>query len=90
MAKFSKKMGGKEVGDASVYAKPHTMSGKPGAKPSKSLQDSAAVNVFNEKGTVKHSTPVTIGKLGEPKTSGIKMRGAGAATKGFMSRGPMA
>lgn len=27
MAKFSKKMGGKEVGDASVYAKPHTMSG---------------------------------------------------------------
>lgn len=27
MAKFSKKMGGKEVGQASVYAKPHTMSG---------------------------------------------------------------
>lgn len=27
MAKFSKKMGGKEVGSASVYAKPHTMSG---------------------------------------------------------------
>lgn len=24
------------------------------------------------------------------KTTGIKMRGAGAATKGFMSRGPMA
>jgi hypothetical protein len=24
------------------------------------------------------------------KTDGIKMRGAGAATKGFMSRGPMA
>ena len=23
------------------------------------------------------------------KTSGIKMRGAGAATKGFMARGPM-
>jgi hypothetical protein len=27
---------------------------------------------------------------GEPKTSGIKMRGAGAATKGVVSRGPMA
>lgn len=27
MAKFSKKMGGKEVGSAKVYAKPHTMSG---------------------------------------------------------------
>jgi hypothetical protein len=26
----------------------------------------------------------------EPKTSGIKMRGTGAATKGVMSRGPMA
>lgn len=25
-----------------------------------------------------------------PKTSGIKMRGTGAATKGLMSRGPMA
>ena len=33
--------------------------------------------------------------MGDPanknvKTTGIKMRGAGAATKGFMSRGPMA
>jgi len=28
MAKFSKKMMGKEVGSASVYAKPHTMNGK--------------------------------------------------------------
>lgn len=27
MAKFSMKRGGKEVGPASVYAKPHTMSG---------------------------------------------------------------
>ena len=26
----------------------------------------------------------------EPKTSGIEMRGAGAATKGRMCRGPMA
>jgi hypothetical protein len=38
----------------------------------------------------KHSTPVTIGPLKEVKTTGIKMRGAGAATRGFMSRGPMA
>ena len=28
MATFSKKMMGKEVGDAKVYAKPHTMTGK--------------------------------------------------------------
>jgi len=32
-----------------------------------------------------------INKLEKPiKTSGIKMRGAGAATKGVMCRGPMA
>jgi hypothetical protein len=34
---------------------------------------------------------VSIGsKSTETKTSGIKMRGAGAATKGTMCRGPMA
>jgi hypothetical protein len=27
MAKFSMKMGGKEVGSAEIYAKPHTMTG---------------------------------------------------------------
>lgn len=37
---------------------------------------------------------VVVGNLSKesapgPKTSGIKMRGAGAAIKGFMSRGPM-
>jgi len=30
MAKFSMKMGGKEVGPAEVYAKPHTMTGSTG------------------------------------------------------------
>ena len=29
MAKFSKKVMGKEIGDATVYAEPHTMDGKP-------------------------------------------------------------
>ena len=38
MATFSKKMMGKEVGDASVYAKPHTMDGKPGTG-AKVMQD---------------------------------------------------
>jgi hypothetical protein len=36
------------------------------------------------------ATPVTIGPLNQTKTTGIKMRGVGAATKGTMSRGPMA
>lgn len=31
-----------------------------------------------------------IGKPPAVKSSGIKMRGAGAATRGFMARGPMA
>ena len=87
MATFSKKMMGKEVGDASVYAEPHTMSGakvsakeNPGSGPNRSRADTVAMSVGN------------INKMsgGAPKTSGIKMRGTGAATKGLMSRGPMA
>ena len=33
MARFSKKVGGREIGDAAVYAKPHTMRGEPIAVP---------------------------------------------------------
>ena len=88
MATFSKKMMGKEVGPASTYAKPHTMSGKavametnPGKGPNRSKLDTLDVSVGAESKSAGN----------EPtKTSGIKMRGAGAATKGFMSRGPMA
>jgi hypothetical protein len=88
MATFSKKMMGKEVGDASVYAKPHTMDGKvvkattnPGKEPNHSRVDTVnmSVGAYSNK-------PDGIGT----KTSGIKMRGAGCATKGVMSRGPMA
>jgi hypothetical protein len=88
MATFSKKMMGKEVGDASVYAKPHTMTGKevkastnPGKEPNRSKLDTYDVSV----GAVSKSAG------DEPvKTSGIKVRGTGAATKGLMARGPMA
>ena len=88
MATFSKKMMGKEVGPASTYAKPHTMSGKavavetnPGKGLNRSKLDTLDVSVGAESKSAGN----------EPtKTSGIKMRGAGAATKGFMSRGPMA
>ena len=87
MATFSKKMMGKEVGDAKVYAKPHTMTGKvvkatdnPGSGPDHSDANTVNMSVGN------------INRRAQPaaKTTGIKMRGAGAATKGFMSRGPMA
>jgi hypothetical protein len=72
---------------ASAYAKPHTMSGKtvaisdnPGGVPNKKYLKDANVSVAN---THSNDYPGV-------KTTGIKMRGTGAATKGLMSRGPMA
>ena len=90
MAKFSQKMGGKEVGQASVYAKPHTMDGKPGTG-AKVMQDPNTLAA--NKMTRYTATPrVSVGDPGADnvKTSGIKIRGTGAATKGVMARGPMA
>jgi hypothetical protein len=88
MATFSKKMMGKEVGDAAVYAKPHTMTGKevkasinPGKEPNRSKMDTLDMSV----GAFSKSCGDE-----QPKTSGIKVRGTGAATKGLMARGPMA
>jgi hypothetical protein len=93
MAKFSMKKGGKEVGPASTYAKPHDMSGKtmthapvefgtnPGFPPNMSKAqeyDMTVGNVSKSAGDEKI------------KTDGIKIRGTGAATKGVMARGPMA
>ena len=87
MATFSKKMMGKEVGDAKVYAKPHTMSGKalsvsasPGSGPDHSRANTVNMSVGN----------VTRNEQPGAKTTGIKVRGTGAATKGLMARGPMA
>ena len=88
MATFSTKLMGKEVGDAKVYAKPHTMSGKvvrastnPGKEPNISKLDTYDVSVGN----------ISKSAGNEPtKTTGIKIRGTGAATKGVMARGPMA
>jgi hypothetical protein len=97
MAKFSDKRMGKEVGNADVYAQPHTMTGK-----SMSVNDSLnnggfrpdpntmAANGSAPGGNVP-ARRVSLGDItAEPKTTGIKMRGTGAATKGVMSRGPMA
>ena len=88
MAKFSNKVMGKEVGQASVYAKPHDMSGgsvtvaeNPGSGPNRSKLDTYDVTLGN----------ISKSAGNEPvKTTGIKMRGTGAAIKGVMSRGPMA
>jgi hypothetical protein len=87
MATFSKKMMGKEVGSAEVYAPPHTMTGGKvelgngysGAKPS--LADDVNMSV----GSINRN-----GYNPDAKTTGIKIRGTGCATKGVMARGPMA
>lgn len=87
MATYSKKMMGKEVGDAKVYAPPHTMTGaKVSAKenPGSGQNMSRADTVNATIGNINKSSG------GAPKTSGIKIRGTGAATKGVMARGPMA
>lgn len=95
MAKYSNKLMGKEVGQASEYAEPHTMTGK--KIDSKGAMDAVSGGVDPNTRSAKDVNPsteamrVSIGtKSSETKTSGIEMRGAGAATRGKMSRGPMA
>jgi len=84
---YSMKKGGKEVGQASVYAAPHTMDGKAmSAKGSETFPPNLSnpdtldmtLNGFSN----KRPSPA--------KTSGIKIRGTGCATKGVMAKGPMA
>ena len=86
MATFSKKIMGKEVGDASVYAEPHhmtgkkfTISGNPGKETNSSKLDTMDVSI----GAISKSAGDE-----KIKTDGIRMRGTGCATKGVMSRGP--
>ena len=91
MAKFSKKVMGKEVGDAQVYAEPHTMDGKQMKTSKAKVVDP---NTLSADSTTV-SQPARRVSMGNPaadntKTSGIKIRGTGAATKGTMARGPMA
>ena len=86
MATFSKKMMGKEVGSASTYAAPHNMQGKAvkmSTNPGKPSEISSTT-------TMKMSVGNYNNGQSETKTSGIKVRGTGAATKGLMARGPMA
>ena len=71
---------------ASTYAKPHTMAG--GAVNVKDAVTKPGNGVDQIKMSV--GDQVFKSQKDEVKTSGIKQRGAGAATKGFTSRGPMA
>jgi len=82
----------KNTKPASAYAKPHTMAG--------STIDGTEVMAAGEYSTTKSAREASLsdpipsgpsyGTSKGTKTSGIEMRGAGCATKGKMSRGPMA
>jgi len=88
MATYSKKIMGKEIGDAMVYAEPHTPNGKM-LKPVKMTDPN--------KQSAEETTPSSGSKrvsAGDPgrddvKTTGIETRGNGCATKGRIARGPM-
>ena len=106
---------GKEVGQASVYAKPHNnpvVAGRPvpmgekmvvtrvgGSQPSTTTPANIRYPTDPNKMSASESTPGGMParrvSAGDParddvKTSGIKIRGTGAAIKGTMARGPMA
>jgi hypothetical protein len=87
MATFSKKVMGKEVGDASVYAKPHT-----GAEAGVDIKNSGydGGNRFTANDVNMSVGNISRDPYKEPKTTGIKTRGNGCAIKGTIARGPMA
>jgi hypothetical protein len=68
---------------ASVYAKPHTMSGGPVTDTRKNMSKLDELDVSVGAMSKSAGDEAT-------KTTGIKVRGTGAATKGLMARGPMA
>ena len=91
MAKFSQKQGGKEIGQADVYAEPHSMSGGPMTKTkvqdpnTRAAKDMVPGTPGNFRVSAGDPATTKVNKNGE-----ITMRGAGAATKGIKCRGPMA
>ena len=88
MAKFSNKVMGKEIGDAKVYAEPHTMSGK-----KSTIQEDSKYKTGAERMNMMNISTGGISKgsyTPENPNGAVKMRGTGAATKGTMCRGPMA
>jgi hypothetical protein len=75
---------------AESYAKPHGLAAKPApAAKGEPLIRGNQLKAYD----MNNNTPVPRVSMGlneEVKSSGIKIRGTGAATKGTMSRGPMA
>jgi hypothetical protein len=83
---YSMKKGGKEVGDAKVYAEPHTMDGK-------KMKNAKEAVTKPGNGIDKVNMSVAGFSKGnyapDNKYGKIQMRGTGAATKGKMSSGKM-
>ena len=88
MPKFSKKVMGKEVGDAKVYAPPHTMKGKTISAKGLTSKGMTGAKDLSEMNISVDGISKNHGK-GVNKYGKIEMRGAGAATKGRMSSGKM-
>jgi hypothetical protein len=86
MAKYSMKKGGKEVGDAKVYAEPHTMDGKKmkNAKEAVTKPGNGVDKVNMSVAGITKGNYAPDNKYGK-----IQMRGTGAATKGKMASGKM-
>jgi hypothetical protein len=86
MAKYSMKQGGKEVGNADVYAEPHTMDGK---------KITTAQNAVVKPGNGIDKINMSVGGISKGNYESINpygvgvMRGAGAATKGKKISGKM-
>ena len=79
---------------AEAYAAPHTMSGGKVTANAKEIEVKKDPNTLSADQVSPRTVAMRV-SAGNPgaddvKTSGIKMRGTGAATKGVMSRGPMA
>lgn len=87
MAKYSKKVMGKEVGDGALYAPPHTMDGKPTnvktytpiATGSRAVDEINMSTGYYSKGNYPPVNPYGVGE----------MRGYGAAIKGRKISGKM-
>ena len=95
MGKYSQKLMGKEVGPASVYAEPHTMTGKKIDSSAAQAAVSGGIDPntlsSNQVNCSTEAMRVSVGNRNTPtKTSGIQVRGGKAQTKGKMARGPMA
>ena len=84
---------GKTNGSGADYAPPHKMSGERISPKTDSFitQDPNTLTA-RQQGIKTAAMRVSMGDPGadDVKTDGQKMRGSGAAERGFMSRGPMA